>query len=263
MLSRHVINIKGIGEKYSDIFSKNGIKTVEDLIMYFPKSYDFISTDSKKYIFEGTVVEVMKDVIVKKKMIITTLKMKSDDGEVAKLVYFNRPYMKHNFILGARYKVYGSFKRTKNFIEILNAEKYKDSSNGIIPKYNPIKGIGSTYLVNVIRKVLDMVSFKENLPNEIIKNRNLVSLNEAIFNIHFPKSKLHLERAVNRFKYQELLYFFLKAEFLKNKLSKKDNGIKFKIFTEELVALKESIGFSLTDDQNKVIKQIRRSGLNY
>ncbi len=256
MLNGSVRNIKGVGSKYSDIFLQNGIKTLKDLIMYFPKSYDFISMDSKKCVFEGTVVQILKDVVIRKNMIITTIKMESCNGEVAKLIYFNKPYMKHNFMLGSKHKVYGSFRKTKNYIELLNAEKYKEFTNDIIPRYNSIKGISNTYLINVIKSALNMVNIRENLPEKVIRKQGLISLNDAVINVHFPRDREHLERAINRFKYQELLNFFLKTRFMKKNLSKKKDGIKFKIFTNELIQIKESINFSLTDDQNKAIKQI-------
>lgn len=256
MLDKNIISVKGVGKKYSEIFAQNGIHTIEDLIMYFPRGYDFINSSSAKSVFEGIVTEVLRDVSVRKNLVITTIKLRNDSGRNAKLIYFNKPYMKHSFILGNRYKVYGTFKETKNYIEILNGEKVKDFANEIVPKYKTIKGIGSTYLISVMNTVINEINLEENLPREIIERRNLLSLNDAVINIHFPKDKASLEEAINRFKYQELVYFFVKTRLLKNKLNRKEKGIKYKIFTQELIDLKESLDFSLTGDQNKAIKQI-------
>lgn len=256
MLDKNIISVKGVGKKYSEIFAQNGIHTIEDLIMYFPRGYDFINSSSAKSVFEGIVTEVLRDVSVRKNLVITTIKLRNDSGRNAKLIYFNKPYMKHSFILGNRYKVYGTFKETKNYIEILNGEKVKDFANEIVPKYKTIKGIGSTYLISVMNTVINEINLEENLPREIIERRSLLSLNDAVINIHFPKDKASLEEAINRFKYQELMYFFVKTRLLKNKLNRKEKGIKYKIFTQELIDLKESLDFSLTGDQNKAIKQI-------
>ncbi len=256
MLDKNIISVKGVGKKYSEIFAQNGIHTIEDLIMYFPRGYDFINSSSVKSVFEGIVTEVLRDVSVRKNLVITTIKLRNDSGRNAKLIYFNKPYMKHSFILGNRYKVYGTFKETKNYVEILNGEKIKDFASEIVPKYKTIKGIGSTYLISVMNTVINEINLEENLPREIIERRSLLSLNDAVINIHFPKDKASLEEAINRFKYQELMYFFVKTRLLKNKLNRKEKGIKYKIFTQELIDLKESLDFSLTGDQNKAIKQI-------
>lgn len=256
MLNKNITSVKGVGKKYSELFFQNGINTIEDLIMYFPRGYDYINLNSGKCVFEGIVSEVLKDVIVRKNLIITTIKMRNENQKFAKLVYFNKPYMKHSFIVGNEYKVYGTFKESKNYIEIFNAEKVKDFTSDVVPKYKTIKGMSNTYLINIVRTVLDSVNLKENLPKEIISKRKLISLNDAIKNIHLPKNKESLEESIKRFKYQELLYFFIKTKFLRDKLNRKSEGIKFKIFTDELIKLKESLDFQLTSDQNKVIKQI-------
>lgn len=256
MLNKNITSVKGVGKKYSELFFQNGINTIEDLIMYFPRGYDYINLNSGKCVFEGIVSEILKDVIVRKNLIITTIKMKNENQKFAKLVYFNKPYMKHSFIVGNEYKVYGTFKESRNYIEIFNAEKVKDFTSDVVPKYKTIKGMSNTYLINIVRTVLDSVNLKENLPKEIISKRKLISLNDAIKNIHLPKNKESLEESIKRFKYQELLYFFIKTKFLRDKLNRKSEGIKFKIFTDELIKLKESLDFQLTSDQNKVIKQI-------
>lgn len=256
MLEKDIITVKGVGKKYSDIFSQNGINTIEDLVMYFPKSYEFIGGLSGKYMFEGVVVEILRDVKVKQKLTITTIKMKSRDGEFAKLVYFNKPYMKHSFIAGNTYKVYGTYKESKNYVEIVNAEKVKDTTNDIIPKYKVIKGLSNVQIINIMGRILENMYLEENMPEIIVKKRNLLSLNDAVKNIHSPLDKNTLERAIDRFKYQEFMYFFIKTKLLKSKLNSKENGIKFKIFTQELLALKQSLSFTLTGDQNKAIRQI-------
>lgn len=256
MLDKDIITVKGVGKKYSDIFSQNGINTIEDLVMYFPKSYEFMEGSSGKYMFEGVVIEVLRDVTVKQKLVITTIKMKGHDGEFVKLVYFNKPYMKHSFIVGNTYKVYGTYKRSKNYIEIVNAEKIKETSNDIIPKYRSIKGISNTQIMNIINRILEGMCLEENMPDVIVRKRNLLSLNDAVRNIHSPEDRLMLERAINRFKYQEFMYFFIKTRLLKNKLNSKEKGIRFKIFTQELLDLKQSLSFTLTGDQNKAIRKI-------
>ena len=97
MFNKNITSVKGVGKKYSELFFQNGINTIEDLIMYFPRGYDYINLNSGKCVFEGIVSEILKDVIVRKNLIITTIKMRNENQKFAKLVYFNKPYMKHSF----------------------------------------------------------------------------------------------------------------------------------------------------------------------
>ena len=256
ILNESVRTIKGVGQKYSELFLKNGISTIEDLVMYFPRSYDFIEDNSQKCVFEGNVSQILRDVSPRKNLVITQIILKNNFGENANLIYFNKPYMKHSFIVGRKYRVYGSFKRSKNYIEISNAQKFDDIKSSTISKYKSIKGISNSCISNLINSVLSKLSFDENLPIEIIRRRNLISLRDAINNIHSPNNKEYLEASIKRFKYQELMYFFMKTYFLKDRFALKKEGIKFKIFTNELIRLKQSLGFTLTNDQNKVIREI-------
>ena len=257
MLNKNISTIKGVGKKYSELFNIKGINTIEDLIIYFPKDYEFIGMNSGKDVFKGVVDNIRKDTYTRNRLIITMIEMVDSKGYKARLVYFNRPYMKQNFIVGKEYEVYGVVKRRTTFIEIHNADIVKElTDNAIIPKYPSIKGISNIYLIKIISNVLELINVKENLPKEIINRRNLISLNEAIINIHIPKSKELLDLSIKRFKYQELLYYFIKTKLFKKKLNSKSKGIKYKIYTQELIELKESLKFTLTSDQNKAIKQI-------
>ncbi|EIA21834.1 ATP-dependent DNA helicase, partial [Candidatus Arthromitus sp. SFB-1] len=138
----------------------------------------------------------------------------------------------------------------------VNAEKIKEFSNDIIPKYKSIKGIGNNQIINIVSNAIEKIKLKDNLPKFIIEKRNLISLDDAVINIHLPKNKEMLTKAIDRFKYQELMYFFVNIKLLRDKLASKGNGIKFSIFTEKLIELKNQLGFQLTSDQNNAIKQI-------
>ena len=257
LLNENISCIKGVGKKYSEAFYKKGINSVEDLIMYFPRDYEYIGTISRKDIFKGIVSSIKKDTYTRNGLVITTIELVNEENYKAKLVYFNRPYMKQNFILGKECEVYGTVKNRATFVEIHNAEIVKHiTKNNIIPKYSSIKGIGNTFLIKIITNVIKSIKIEEILPNEIINRRNLMSLNDAIFNIHLPENKKSLGRAIERFKYQELLYYFIKTRLFKKKVNSKNIGIKYKIYTDELIALKESLKFTLTNDQNNAIKQI-------
>ena len=91
---------------------------------------------------------------------------------------------------------------------------------------------------------------------DFCKNHNLISLDEALRQIHFPDNKKKLKKAINRLKYNEHFFFQLsmiaKRSIFKNLPSKslKKTGIQTKLIFNK-------IDFELTKAQKKVLKEIK------
>ena len=101
--------------------------------------------------------------------------------------------------------------------------------------------------------------FEETLSDEIIKQLQLLSKNDAMFNIHFPKSQLLLNKAQQRLKFEEL--FFIQLQLIRNKYIRKS---KIKGFVFEKIGslfndfYNEFLPFDLTNAQKRVLKEIRK-----
>ena len=104
--------------------------------------------------------------------------------------------------------------------------------------------------------MLDKVIITDNLPKDILDKYNMIDLDTAIREIHFPKGKIELNKAISRLKFQELFTYSMKLLLLKNKLRSND-GISFQ-WHKELTDLKESLPFKLTDAQTNVVRDILR-----
>lgn len=109
----------------------------------------------------------------------------------------------------------------------------------------------------LIHEILSKTEIKENLSKEIIEKYSLISLGNAIREIHFPQSKEKLEQAKNRLKFQELFTYSLKLLLLKKNLKNKSKGISFE-WVDELKEFKEKLPFPLTNAQTKVVRDILR-----
>lgn len=100
--------------------------------------------------------------------------------------------------------------------------------------------------------------FQETLSDELIDVLQLLNKNEAMFNIHFPKSQVLLTKAQHRLKFEEL--FYIQLQLIRKKLLKKTN---IKGFVFEKVGqyfndfYKNNLPFALTNAQKKVTKEIR------
>lgn len=264
-ISQDISSVKGVGPKLTERLNKCGIFTILDLLLYFPRDYEFIKgnidfqeiDENEKQILTCRVVEFGRAVRTKTGKIISTI-IFDYRGYVVEGKWFNQKYIKASYRIGGVYDLVGKFKKVGNRLEIINPiNGYKDAKeNEIIPKY-PLKGdLSDRIITKLINQILQEIIITENLPKYIIEKYKLTSLDEAIRNIHFPKGKNELDKAIIRLKFQELFTYSMKLLLLKNKL-RGSEGINFQ-WVEELRELKASLPFSLTDAQTKVVREILR-----
>ena len=110
---------------------------------------------------------------------------------------------------------------------------------------------------NLIEQVVRQI--EENLPDHVLETQRLMSLQRAIFNIHFPENADILRSAERRLKFDEL--FFIQLKLLRNKLIRTQKfkgsvfgnvGDKFNDFYAN------KLPFDLTSAQKRVIREIRK-----
>ncbi|MCR1951499.1 MULTISPECIES: ATP-dependent DNA helicase RecG [unclassified Clostridium] len=260
-----ISTLKGVGPKLTEKLNKCGIFTIYDLLLYFPRDYEFIKGDvdfneidgEEKQILTCRVIGYDRDVKTKTGKIISAIKF-DYKGHIVIAKWFNQRYIKNSYRLNESYDLVGKFKRTGNLLEVINPMVgCRDAKKSeIIPKY-PLKGdLSDRIITKLINQILDEVIITDNLPKEILDKYNMIGLDKAIREIHFPKGKGDLNQAVIRLKFQELFTYSMKLLLLKNKLRSND-GISF-YWHKELTLLKESLPFNLTDAQTKVVREILR-----
>ncbi|MCS6130228.1 ATP-dependent DNA helicase RecG [Clostridium botulinum] len=261
-----ISSLKGVGPKLTEKLNKCGIFNILDLLLYFPRDYEFIDSNilfedingDEKQILRCKVIRIKGDIKTKTGKILTTIEFEYNGHKVYGK-WFNQKYIKNTFYNNKVYNLMGKFKRIGKTLEVANPTVVCEEAldNSILPKY-PLKGdISNKTIEKLINLVIDSIIIKENLPLDMLNKYNLVSLNDAIRSIHFPKNKDLLEKAIIRLKFQELFTYSLKLLLVKHKLNKNKNGIYFE-WNNELKRLKDSIPYSLTNAQTKVVREILR-----
>ncbi|KIL09429.1 ATP-dependent DNA helicase RecG [Clostridium botulinum] len=261
-----ISSLKGAGPKLTEKLNKCGIFNILDLLLYFPRDYEFIDSNilfedingDEKQILRCKVIRIKGDIKTKTGKILTTIEFEYNGHKVYGK-WFNQKYIKNTFYNNKVYNLMGKFKRIGKTLEVANPTVVCEEAldNSILPKY-PLKGdISNKIIEKLINLVIDSIIIKENLPLDMLNKYNLVSLNDAIRSIHFPKNKDLLEKAIIRLKFQELFTYSLKLLLVKHKLNKNKNGIYFE-WNNELKRLKDSIPYSLTNAQTKVVREILR-----
>ena len=258
--------LKGVGPKATEKLNRCGIFNILDVLLYFPRDYEFVDgnasiesiTGEDKQILKCEVIRFKSDVRTRTGKILTTIDFNYDGHKVSGK-WFNQRYIKNSFVLGKVYNLMGKFKRIGTTLEVINPIVTCEEalSSEILPKY-PLKAdISNKLFEKLINEILSHMEVKENLPKDVIDKYFLISLNDAIRSIHFPENKEMLEKAKTRLKFQELFTYSLKLLLLKNKIKKNTNGIFFE-WVDEFKQFKEKLPFPLTGAQTRVVREILR-----
>ncbi|MDK0814055.1 ATP-dependent DNA helicase RecG [Clostridium perfringens] len=256
--------VKGVGPKLKERLNKVGIFTVLDLLLYFPRDYEFLNDDislngdtsDEKAILKCRVKSYGSSIKTRNGKTLTTINFTYNNLKVIGK-WFNQPYIKRNFILGNEYNLMGKFKKVNNTLEVINPliPCKEANKSEILPIYTLKNGLTNKILVKLINEILKHMIIKENLPEEIVKKYKLISLDKAIRNIHFPVGRGELQSAINRLKFQELFTYSLKIIMMKAHIKKENSGISFKM-SPLLKELKESLPYTLTNAQSRTLREI-------
>ncbi|MDZ5128458.1 ATP-dependent DNA helicase RecG [Clostridium perfringens] len=256
--------VKGVGPKLKERLNKVGIFTVLDLLLYFPRDYEFLNDDislngdtsDEKAILKCKAKSYGSSIRTRNGKTLTTINFIYNNLKVVGK-WFNQPYIKRNFILGNEYNLMGKFKKVNNTLEVINPliPCKEANKSEILPIYTLKNGLTNKILVKLINEILKNMIIKENLPEEIVKKYKLISLDKAIRSIHFPAGRGELQSAINRLKFQELFTYSLKIIMMKAHIKKENSGISFKM-SPLLKDLKESLPYTLTNAQSRTLREI-------
>jgi ATP-dependent DNA helicase RecG len=259
--------IKGVGPAVADKFRLLNIKTVDDLIEYYPRRYDDYSEVSlTAKIKPGntvTVRVVLKQATgryVRRGMHITEAVASDESGSI-RLIWFNQPYRAAAIKPGEKYFVSGNFELSRGRLAIMNPSmelesNFPISTARIVPVYRETKGHKSSAIRKIIAGLrLQISEVQETLPLSVVQSANLLPKAEALLAIHFPESQSQLSEAKRRLGFEELFSITL-ASLLNKQQFAKESGVHIPFDQELAKTFVQSLPFKLTNAQRKVIWQI-------
>ena len=264
-VTKDIGNLKGVGPKLKEKLNKCGIFTILDLLLYFPRYYEFLRSnisineidEKEKQVLTCKCTSIERDVKTRTGKFITTIRF-DYLGYVVDGKWFNQRFIKNSFKVGETYDLMGKYKKSGNRLEIVNpiVGVKVAKENEIVPKYSLKGDLTDKILIKLINQCIEEVKIKDNLPKDLLDKYKLIDLDFAIRNIHFPSGRSELEKSITRLKFQELFNYSMKLLILKKKL-KSQNGIKFE-WAKELTDLKEALPYNLTEAQTRVVREILR-----
>ena len=259
LLTMPLSDIKGVGEKTAEQLNLAGLNTVDDIINFFPRSYeDFTAITSIVDIRPGKVtvkarVSHISTRYVRRGMQVTTATLSDETGSI-KAVWFNQPYRETQLKSKETFLFSGDFTFQRGQYQLMtpSAEKASDiktSEDTIVPVYRAVKGLKSQIVRKILKQLKPTITtLSESLPEKVIKEENLISKAEAIFKLHFPSNQQDIEQAKERLAFEELIHLILASQ-----LNKKDHakleGWKMTFSANEIKKFVAQLPFELTNAQ--------------
>ena len=121
--------------------------------------------------------------------------------------------------------------------------------------YPLTSGISQSFMRKTVAKALSRTYFTETLPPEIISEYGLISLDNSIKKIHAPRNSSDIFDAKYRLIFEELLYFSLGLQTMKNRDRSPAAAVIPQNIPQEFL---NAHGFLPTDAQNRALKDIYR-----
>ena len=199
---------------------------------------------------------------LRRNMTITKVIVEDDTGR-ALISWFNQDYVKTRIHAKEKYRFFGRVSKKSGITEfnspVFDAENEQKNTGKIVPVYPTTKGLNQTSIRQAIENALALVNEKleESLPEYIVKQYNLMSLEDATKQIHFPSNMEKFTLARKRLAFEELLTFQLALLSLKTQYDNEIRGIKY----DENVKMSNVINtlpFRLTKAQLRVLEEIDR-----
>ena len=260
-----VEKVKGVGPSLLEKLHQIKIVSVKDLLEYFPYRYEnFELIDIHRAMHEEKITVEAK--VITACQIQYYGKMKSRlsfnilvNHEVVKVVVFNRTFLKNQLKLDTLITVTGKWDLGRKVITATDIKVGAANGRGIEPVYS-LKDVPLKTFKKIVKAAYDQyaIQLRDDLPMQIRQQYRLISYEDAVLFSHFPENKEQVRQVERRIKYEELLKFQLKIQYLRYQTKNERHGAE-KNFDESVVqSFMTSLPFTLTEAQKKVLEEIKK-----
>ena len=278
LTTRDIKFLPGVGEQRATLLGRElGIRSLHDLLYYFPYKYIDRSRVFKVSELGGQLQHVQ---------LLGEIRSFEEMGEGASrrlvghftdgtafvdLVWFRGiKFVKNKLKLNTRYVVFGKpsvFNGRVNIAhpDVDDASLLKLDAMGLQPYYNTTEkmkrsGLNSNAMLKLVQNLFTLLSspLDETLSADIIQKNGLMSLDDALRIIHFPRNAKELQLAQYRLKFEELFYIQLNILHYAKERQMRYVGHRFaKVGDMFNRFYNEQLPFQLTNAQKRVVKEIR------
>ena len=279
LTSRDIMYLPGVGPQRAAVLNKElSLHSLHDLLYYFP--YKYVDRSRLYYIHEidGNMpyIQLKGEILSfetfgegRQRRLVAHF---SDGTGVVDLVWFQGiKYLLGRYKVHTEYIVFGKPTVFNGRINVAHpdidpAEGLVLSDMGMQPYYNTTErmkrgGLNSHALEKLTTNLFALLKepLPETLPAWMVEKHHLMSLDESLRNIHFPRTPELLRRAQYRLKFEELFYVQLGIlRYAKDRIQKYHGFVFSRVGEAFNTFYSRHLPFELTGAQKRVIKEIRR-----
>jgi ATP-dependent DNA helicase RecG len=269
-LSMPVQFLKGVGPARAAVFEKLGVRTVADLLEYFPRDWVFapeaIKIGQMKSEEEATIIGLIESIDFRQQRRPPVFEaIVSDNTGVCRIVWFNGGYLRNQIQLGQFILVSGKAAIYKHQLQMTNpkfmvieetqTEPQRQFSGGVYPASGKLS---SRQIKQIVLPVLDRLDalVDEFHEESCLKEIGLIGRKDALAWIHMPPDEEKLRQAQRRLKYDELFLMQLGLGLRRYRAQHTAKAAPC-VTTDEIDSrIRRRFPFLFTDDQNACIAEI-------
>jgi ATP-dependent DNA helicase RecG len=275
VLNADLTVLSGIGPSKKTLFGQLGVKTIGDLLYFFPRRYDDYSKlkpiNRLEYGDALTIIATVQSVL-------STKMRNRDQSRVEVVVSDGTGFLRLVFFRGTKYlrSFESQFPHGRQLVISGKVEMYLGrlqmdnpsfedldqvhlNTNGIIPVYPLKAGLSQKLIRNTVTVALNykVSRIQDFLPEAIRRKAGLVDLPVALHQVHYPQSMDLLQSAQNRLAFDEI--FLLQLGVLQQKRNwVSQPAQKYLVSSTEQQEFFNALPFTLTNAQLKVIDQVTK-----
>ncbi len=264
--------LKGVGPVRARALTRLGIDSVGDLLRHYPRTYlDRTNVTPIRKAVTGAEVTISGQVLTagerrtRQRRTLQTVTV--DDGTgVLFCQWFGQSYLLKQIRSGTKVLLSGRIQihaGRKQFVhpdfEVLDGDESRLHTGRLVPVYPLTSGIGQHWLRRLVHETLPAIlpDVRETLPADILRDRGLCGLDQALSDIHFPDGAAELDRARKRLIYEEIFFIQL-AMGLRRRDRDIQTGRRLDAPGDLTKRLVSTLPFELTSAQRSVLKEILR-----
>ena len=265
-MDKSVTSLKGVGESRAKLLSKLKIKTVGDLLYFFPRHIEdrsvtvpiFSLADGMKATVKATVISRPNRLKIRNNLTLFTMPVKDTSGTLY-LTWYNNKFIETAFTIGKEYNFYGKveIKYGKKQMENPTYEAVDNNlhTGRLVPVYPLTENLPQKTMRLIAKECIErsLSSLNDPIPAYIREKYGLCEINYAFSSIHFPETMQDYDIARKRFIFEELL--ILQIGMLHIKTSKKQIDLR-PMDISFAKSFKDKLSFSMTSAQNRVFSEI-------
>ncbi len=272
--------LKGVGPRRAVLFDHLGVRTVEDLLHYYPRAWQDrretvdlrLPTATGLVVLRGRVLRASgRQAGAKLALYKATLATAQGKVDCVWFKHLSRRFdvfsvLKKEVVEGADLWIVGH--ADPDLVDIrevrvdehypLSDERWRLHVARLTPMYPLTEGLSARFVRELVHGALDATAdlAVDTVPADLTAKRQLLAAPQALRGLHFPRSDAEWEAARTRLAYEELLLLELAWILKRRQTHEIKKGFSYEIKRNLLTPFRQGFGFDLTPAQKRVINEI-------